>query len=137
LFFFGGQFGCWAVNEVRAEDGVEGELPAGTGADGVNIAGRLIISNRRKKRAGSSLAGLGYPGFKVFSEPAIVFFYNLVNGQAEKACDFADSLGVERKPYIGAAFAASKAPKILPLGVGIHRLISSLKSYIQIGTDYN
>lgn len=137
LLFFKGQFGAGAVNEVRTESGLKRELPAGPWADGVDCTGLFIQTNRHNKGAGSSLACLGYPGFTVFVEAAIVFLDDIINGVAEKTSDFADSLGVERKPYLGAAFATPLALKIFPLGVGMHSLTLSVISCVQTGSDCN
>ena len=137
MMFFIGQFGAWAVDEVRAKNGLKRELPAGLWSNGVDCTGLFIHSNRHNKGAGSSLACLGYPGFTVFVEPAIVFLDDIINGVAEKTCDFADFLGVERESYLGAAFAAPLALKILPLGVGMHSLTVSVISCVQTGSDCN
>jgi hypothetical protein len=137
VLFFKGQFGAGAVNEVRAKNGLKRELPAGLWADGVNSTGLFIRISRHNKGAGSSLACFRNPGFTVFVEAAIVFLDDIINGVAEKASDFADSLGVERKPYLGATFAAPLALKMLPLGVGMHSLTLSVISYVQTVTDCN
>ena len=122
---------------MRAKNGLKRELPAGPGTDGVDCTGFFIHTNRHNKGAGSSLACLGYPGFTVFVEAAIVFLDDIINGVAEKACDFVDFLGVERQPYLGAASATPLALEILPLGVGMHSLTLSVISCVQTGSNCN